>query len=112
MSSRNTSTTAAAAGADGVGARHIPQLAEDSRILIPRFPGSRCSVVVRRASRTARTQYAEENERERPNTAASKATRRSRVGTWEGTLVLACGYIGVGHRHARTGASELGPGGL
>lgn len=46
MSSRNTNTTAAAAaGADGVGARHIPQLAEDSRILIiPRFPGSRCSI--------------------------------------------------------------------
>lgn len=34
MSSRNTNTITAASGADGVGARHIPQLTEDSRILI------------------------------------------------------------------------------
>jgi hypothetical protein len=82
MTSRSTNTTAAAVG---VGARHLRQLPEDSRVLISRFL---VGALVRRASRKARTQYAKED------TAGYGSSS-------EGTPVLACGYIGGHSRSIR-----------
>ena len=60
MTSRSTNTTAAGVG---VGAHHLRQLPEDSRILISLFL---VGALVRRASRKARTQYAKEKHSKLP----------------------------------------------
>jgi hypothetical protein len=87
MTSRSTNTTAAAVG---VGARHLRQLPEDSRVLISRFL---VGALVRRASRKARTQYADLSKK---RTQYAKEDTAGYGSSSEGTPVLACGYIG-GH---------------